>query len=107
MSKKFKIRGLKDLNKAIQQQTKNVEQAAKSQPVSMSELFDNGFMSKHTNGKFDTFEEFVVAKFPDTPFDKISDSEFDDWVNSQTDCSSWKEFQVEASKLNLTKRLGF
>jgi len=107
MSKNIKIKGLKDLDKAIKKQVKSVEEASKPQSVSMSELFDNGFMSKHTNGTFSTFESFIKTKFPDTTFSKIPESELDAWVNSQTDYSSWKNFQTEAENAYLAKKLGF
>lgn len=107
MSKNFKIKGMNNLNKAIKQQIHKVEENTKSQQVSMSELFDNGFMSDHSKGKFSTFSEFVTAKFNDIPFADIPELEFDEWVNTQTDFTTWKDFQIAASNKILSDRLGF
>ena len=101
MSVKVKFDGLKKLKKNLQN-LKNVQR------VSFPELFNEGFMQKHTN--YQTIEAmFTASGFKvesQEDFTAISDTEWDFFIQKSTHFSSWEEMQKTAAGEFAAKKLG-
>ncbi|MGG3652603.1 hypothetical protein ABES36_14360 [Bacillus pseudomycoides] len=105
----FKIKGLKE----FQKQLNNMEKAAKelqgTNNVPFSVLFNNEFMTKYTN--YSTFDEllnnsgFKVETEED--FKNIPDLEWDQYIKQVTVFENWDNMLSKAGKIYATKKLGF
>jgi hypothetical protein len=104
---KFEIRGSDELIHKID----DFEQAAESlqgeHSVSLESLFPDEFISAHTN--FPTLEGFLTSSEFDISsqeaFEAVPDDEWDEFVKSESDFSSWQEMMEAAVALWVSNNL--
>lgn len=97
-----------DISKRFEQLTEASEDLHANPNTSFDQLFNHGFLSKHTNGQYSTIDDFVnAAGFGEITFKEIPDEPWDNWVHGQTDFPNWQEMLNEASRLHVLKKLGF
>ncbi|MGC4668256.1 hypothetical protein [Enterococcus hirae] len=89
---KFELNGLDDLQKNLNQLSKNAKELDGEHSVPFDELFNEKFMIENTN-------------FSD--IESIDDNELDNFVSSNTDFESWEDMKSAAGSEWVTKRLGF
>ncbi len=101
-----KISGFNNLNNFLDELQKKAESI--SGEVKFDELFNDSFMENNT--KFKTIDEFFenspFAIETQDDFDDIDESELDQYVNENTDFSSWEEMKKAAGTLYAKKKLG-
>lgn len=101
--------GFNNLKNKLESIQKNAEQLAGNHSVNFTELFTTNFMEMHTNcSSFDEFLKagnFIVNSKED--FEAIPNEEFDSYVRSASDFSSWTEMQKSAIEKYVSKKLGF
>lgn len=103
-----KISGLDKLQKKLQDIQHRAEALEGEHEVSFAKLFDDEFMRQHT--KASSFEEFLIQGGYGTTkedFEAIPDTEFDDYVRSNTDFDSWLDMKKSAGAAYVSKQLGF
>lgn len=105
----FEIKGLDNLKKKFTQMQKAAEELERTKSISFDQLFTSAFMQKYTN--FLSFKEFLKAGNFDVnsqeDFEAIPDEELDAHVKNSTKFSTWKEMLNEATKIFISKKLGF
>ena len=105
----FKITGLDDLQKNLQNLADKAEGLSGEHQVSFEDLFVEDFMKSNT--KFASFNGLLdESPFTvDTPedFEAIPDAEFDTYVAEVTEFESWEDMLEEASTQYAARQLGF
>lgn len=104
----FKISGLGELSKQLKELEKEANKLEGSQSIPFSELFHTNFMNKYTN--FNNIDEmFEKSGFKCTSnedFEKIPDSEWNDFVKNNTNFSNWENMKSTAGKEYVANQLG-
>ncbi|ENZ5662726.1 hypothetical protein ACGWY0_001965 [Enterococcus hirae] len=95
---KFELNGLDDLQKNLNQLSKNAKELDGEHSVPFDELFNEKFMIENTN--FSNIDDF-------SDIESIDDNELDNFVSSNTDFESWEDMKSAAGSEWVTKRLGF
>lgn len=104
----IEFKGFDELENNLKQLQKNAETLEDTKSVSFDELFNDSFMSEHTN--FSNLEEFFEAgNFnvnSNEDFEAIPDSKLDEHVSKSTNFSSWQDMLDEAVKEFTIRKLG-
>ncbi|ENZ5543314.1 hypothetical protein ACGWJW_002704 [Enterococcus hirae] len=103
---KFELNGLDDLQKNLNQLSKNAKELDGEHSVPFDELFNEKFMIENTN--FSNIDDFIEKSgFDFSDIESIDDNELDNFVGSNTDFESWEDMKSAAGSEWVTKRLGF
>jgi hypothetical protein len=104
----IKITGFDEVKNKLNQLQNNAKKLEGTKSVSFDELFNDSFMSQHTN--FSNLEEFFEAGSfkanSKEDFEAIPDSKLDEHVSKTTKFSSWKDMLDEAVKEFTIRKLG-
>lgn len=106
MSKNFNDQ-LNDLTDSLDSFQKKLEKNSGTQEVTFDVLFPNSFMTKHS--KYSDIDSFLSASNINSQedFDNVPESQFDVFVNANSDFSSWQNMQQQATNEYFAKKLGF
>lgn len=100
----FKFKGMRKLERKLEQLANNAEKLNGTHEVPLVDLFNDAFMKE--NSDFNTFEEFAESSpFDFSNLDSIDENALDAYVSSQTKFSSWSKMLNEASSLWAVKQL--
>lgn len=105
----FKIEGIDELQKQLQQMERAVKELDGTHEVSFSELFTLAFMQKYT--QYSTFDELLEAGGfhveTQEDFEAIPDALFDAHIASVTKFNTWEEMLGQATEDYISKKMGF
>lgn len=105
----FKITGLKELQKKLEDLGRKAEELHGQHNVPLNELFNADFMRRHTN--FESFDALIEAggfKVETAEdFSAIPDREWDEHIAKVTKFPNWQEMLNEAGTEWAQKQLGF
>ncbi len=98
----FKITGLKEFQKKLE---KSIDEASGS--VSFEELFDHGFMEKHSDFKTigELLEHHGIQVNSQEEFEALDDDVLDKAITSSSDFGSWSELYKDAAQELIKKRM--
>ncbi|MCF6161938.1 hypothetical protein [Furfurilactobacillus milii] len=100
--------GFDDLSKKLEDMKQRAQKLQGENTVTFNELFNQGFMSEHTNGKFPTIDELVsFGGFDHMEFSDIPDAPWDKLIAEQTDCPNWDDLYKSAMQTYVQHRMGF
>lgn len=104
----FKITGLKEFQKKLENLERKAEALHGEHEVSFAELFNASFMRRYTN--FDSMDALIEAggfKVETTDdFKAIPDQEWDEHISKTTRFGNWQEMMNEASAEWAKNQLG-
>lgn len=88
---------------------RNVSRLEKEQSVPFDILFNESFMLNYTKSKSidDFFKQSPFELENEEDFERINESELDEYVNKETSFSSWEEMKGKAGAIYIKKQLGF
>lgn len=105
---KFEISGSDELVRKLEDLGQAAESLQGEHSVSLESLFPDEFISTHT--EYATLEDFLASSGFDTSsqeaFEAISADEWDAYVKSESDFSSWQEMMESAVVLWVSNHLG-
>ena len=103
----MKVKVTHNLDKLFEKIQKQANEI--SGPVSFDVLFNQNFMSKHSN--FSSFDELLkVGNYTvnsKDDFEAIPESELDTLISEHTNFNSWEEMKVVAGKEYALSKLNF
>lgn len=104
---KVKITGFKELEKTFKKMERNIDEFNDKKTVSMSELFDGGFLSAHSS--FKTFDEMMTASGfkceSQEDFNAIPEDQFDAFISANTTFQSWNDMKSSAATALVKRKL--
>lgn len=106
----MKIKGLKELNKRLNDLQSNASRISGHNSVPLNELFTQKFMEKYTKGFKDINAFFDASPFVlenQEDFKAIPEDELDIYVSGNTLFDSWEEMLSKAGSEWTAKQLGF
>lgn len=103
----MEIKGLDEFQKQLKQLEKNAQDLEGTNNVPLGELLTDSFLAKHT--KFDNFSAFESSQIFNKyeSFEAIPDSEFDVFINENSNFENWDEMLSKATSEYVTRKLGF
>lgn len=103
MSSSFKLDGFDELNKELDKMIKAAEELEGENEIRLDELISDSFIRKHsTFQSFSEFSEQDIFKRYDS-FESIPQQELDDFIDQNTDFSSFNEL-LESATIDYTSR---
>lgn len=97
---KFEVDGLKEMSSSFDKARKTIADYSTEEVVSFDVMFDIGFMTQHT--PFSSFEDFMTASGfkieSQEDFEGILGVEFDEFISSRTEFSSWDAMLSKAGE---------
>jgi hypothetical protein len=105
----IKIKGFDEVHKKLKQLSDNAKKLDGEHNIPFDVLFNNKFMSRHTN--FSSIDDFIkdsgfeVSSQED--FAKIPDTEWDIYVRSNSRFQDWSKMMEKATAEYVAKQLGF
>lgn len=102
----FEIKGLKELQRKLDNLAKKADNLDGNHSVPFDELFNKKFMQSYTSlESIDSFVEKSGFDFSD--MDSIDENELNIFVNENTKFSTWDEMKTKAAEEWTAKKLGF
>jgi hypothetical protein len=103
-----KIKGLNKLQKKLEKISDSAKKLEEKHQVPISELLTRSFLAKHSKFK-DPQELFDKSGFTinsEEDFKAIPDADWDKYISSVSDFSSWKEMLQAATAEYVKRRMG-
>lgn len=104
----MKIKGLDNVNKNLNNFTKNVQKLSGTSNIYITSLLNPKFMAKYTSNKYQSLENFLAdSDFSEIPFEQIPEKDLDKLVSKSTSFNTWKDMLAKAMNEYVAKKLGF
>ncbi|WP_324177398.1 hypothetical protein [Ligilactobacillus salivarius] len=104
----MKIKGLDNVNKNLNNFTKNVQKLSGTSNISITSLLNPKFMAKYTSNKYQSLESFLAdSDFSGIPLEQIPEKDLDKLVSQSTPFTTWKDMLAKAMNEYVAKKLGF
>ena len=105
----FKINGLDDFSKRLQELQRNAEELDGTHSVTLETLFPDFFMLKNTNFATITemFEKSGFSFEGQEEFEALPEDQLDEFVQKNTRFATWTEMKQTAGAEWVQKKLGF
>lgn len=104
----IKLEGFDELDRKLQDLQRRAQRLNGEHRVSFDELFDRGFLRKHT--RFTTFAELLEAGGfqveTQEDFEQLDESALDAFIVASTPFASWQELSGAATQEWTTTQLG-
>ena len=103
----MKINGFNELQDRLKQMQKGAEELSATKEVTLTELFTDEFLRKHTD--FQSFKDFDSQKIFETykTIEEIPDDEMDTFIVDNSKFESWQVMIDTAASEYTIKKLGF